>query len=112
MAPSLTATTTDNCAPFVLKSNNLPDNITTNGYLSDGAENARSIVHDALKSRISSIDVDACEAGEEEAFFVADMGEVYRQHLRWKMNLKKVKPHYGMSWRNKPSHGSVADLIR
>lgn len=96
MAPSLTATTTDNRPPFVLKSNNLPDNI------SNGAENARSIVHDALKSRISSIDVDACEAGEEEAFFVADMGEVYRQHLRWKMNLKRVKPHYGMPWRNRP----------
>lgn len=51
---------------------------------------------DALNKRIESIDTDDCEAGEEDAFFVADMGEVYRQHLRWKMNLKRVKPHYGM----------------
>ena len=32
----------------------------------------------------------------EDAFYVADMGEVYRQHLRWKMNLARVKPFYGM----------------
>jgi ornithine decarboxylase len=35
--------------------------------------------------------------GEEDAFFVADLGEVYRQHLRWKKNLGRVKPHYGKS---------------
>jgi hypothetical protein len=28
---------------------------------------------------------------------VADMGEIYRQHLRWKMNLGRVKPFYGRS---------------
>jgi ornithine decarboxylase len=54
-----------------------------------------NLVMNALKSRIEEIDVDTCQAGEENAFYVADMGEVYRQHMRWKMNLSRVKPHYG-----------------
>jgi ornithine decarboxylase len=28
---------------------------------------------------------------------VADLGEVYRQHLRWKLNLPRVRPFYGES---------------
>lgn len=55
------------------------------------------LVIDALKTHISSIDTDTCEAGEEDSFFVADLDEVYRQHLRWKKNLKRVTPHYGMN---------------
>ncbi|KAI9788976.1 MAG: hypothetical protein M1816_006434 [Peltula sp. TS41687] len=31
----------------------------------------------------------------EAAFFVADMGNVYRQHLRWEKYLGRVVPHYG-----------------
>lgn len=50
-----------------------------------------------MNQRIEGIDTDICDVGEEDAFFVADMGEVYRQHLRWKSNLKRVKPHYGTS---------------
>jgi ornithine decarboxylase len=30
---------------------------------------------------------------------VADLGEVYRQHLRWKLNLPRVKPFYGTTHR-------------
>lgn len=61
-----------------------------------GKEHGRRLTKDVLKRRIEGIDTDTCDVGEEDAFFVADMGEVYRQHLRWKMNLKRVKPHYGM----------------
>ena len=61
----------------------------------DGAQSSEGLIKDALKERINSVDTDTCEAGDEDAFFVADMGDVYRQHLRWKMNLKRVKPHYG-----------------
>lgn len=65
-------------------------------YIHNGAEAGRVLAKDTLKKRVESIDTDACEAGQEDAFFVADMGEIYRQHLRWKMKLKRVKPHYGM----------------
>lgn len=63
----------------------------------DGLALSKKLIREALKERVESIDVDTCEAGVEDTFFVADVGEVYRQHLRWKRNLGRVKPHYGMS---------------
>ena len=60
-----------------------------------GKEYGRQLTKDVAKARIHGIDTDTCAPGDEDAFFVVDMGEVYRQHLRWKMNLKRVKPHYG-----------------
>jgi ornithine decarboxylase len=56
---------------------------------------AKELVLDVLKKRAAEVDTDRCEPGEEDAFYVADMGEVYRQHMRWKMNLGRVKPFYG-----------------
>jgi len=61
----------------------------------NGSAISKQMVGEALRKRIEEIDDDTCEAGEEDTFFVADMGEVYRQHLRWKRHLKRVKPHYG-----------------
>ena len=55
----------------------------------------KAMIGQALKNHIDQIDGDTCEVGDEEAFFVADLGEIYRQHLRWKMNLGRVKPHFG-----------------
>ncbi|KAI9718325.1 MAG: Ornithine decarboxylase [Chrysothrix sp. TS-e1954] len=57
---------------------------------------ARRLVEDALRSKVAVVDGDTCEADEEDTFFVADLGEVYRQHLRWKLNLPRVKPHYAI----------------
>lgn len=61
-----------------------------------GANNPKKLIGDALKERIETIDHDACEPGDEDAFFVADLGEVYRQHMRWKKNLPRVKPFYAV----------------
>jgi hypothetical protein len=61
----------------------------------DGSKTARQLVGDTFRNRVEGIDHDQCDAGDEDAFFVADLGEVYRQHIRWKMNLKRVKPFYG-----------------
>ncbi|KAI9870859.1 MAG: Mitochondrial 2-oxoadipate and 2-oxoglutarate transporter, partial [Watsoniomyces obsoletus] len=57
---------------------------------------SKSLVQNVLKEHIAHIDVDTCEPGKEDAFYVADMGEIYRQHLRWKMNLGRVKPFYAV----------------
>ncbi|KAJ5473420.1 Orn/DAP/Arg decarboxylase 2C-terminal [Penicillium sp. IBT 31633x] len=57
---------------------------------------AKDLVLDVLKKRAAEVDVDQCSAGEEDAFYVADMGEVYRQHMRWKMNLGRIKPFYAV----------------
>ena len=83
-------------------------NITLNRkqYLSDcsfgtidnnGASKSKQLIGAALKSRVEAIDHDICDVGDEDTFFVADLGEVYRQHVRWKKNLARVKPHYGES---------------
>jgi len=90
MAPSATEITTQH-ASIILNRELLIKGF----YAEDGVHNSEGPVKKALTDRVKEIDIDSCEAGEEDAFFVADMGEVYRQHLRWKMNLKRVKPHYG-----------------
>ncbi|KAF1987810.1 ornithine decarboxylase [Aulographum hederae CBS 113979] len=61
-----------------------------------GSAAAKSLIGNALKTRVQSVNGDVCEPGEEDAFFVADLGEVYRQFMRWKMNLPRVKPHYAV----------------
>jgi ornithine decarboxylase len=58
---------------------------------------AKDLVMNVLKQRAAEVEVDHCDPGDEDAFYVTDMGEIYRQHLRWKLNLGRVKPFYGMS---------------
>lgn len=58
---------------------------------------AKQLIGNALRHRVENIDHEFCEPGDEDTFFVADLGEVYRQQLRWKMNLPRVKPFYGKS---------------
>jgi len=60
-----------------------------------GLNNPKQLIGKALKERVENIDHDVCEPGDEDTFFVADLGEVYRQHMRWKLNLPRVKPFYG-----------------
>ncbi|KAK4103848.1 hypothetical protein N658DRAFT_513902 [Parathielavia hyrcaniae] len=60
------------------------------------AISAKQLIGDALRERVESIDPELCEPGAEDTFFVADLGEVYRQHLRWKLNLPRVKPFYAV----------------
>ena len=62
----------------------------------DGVKEARQLIGAALQSHISNIDTDDCEPGAEDAFFVADLGEVYRQHKRWQKHLPRVTPHYAV----------------
>ena len=97
MAPSATTTYTEDYESIAFKEsyeNHLSaSTVVENG--DRGSEISKSLIRQTLRDRIEHIDTDACEAGEEDAFFVADLGEVYRQHLRWKMNLKRIKPHYG-----------------
>lgn len=61
----------------------------------NGVNDPKQLIGAALKERVQNIDHDSCEPGDEDTFFVADLGEVYRQHMRWKLNLPRVKPFYG-----------------
>ena len=71
------------------------------GHHDDGDRllSAKQLIGDALRERVENVDHEFCEPGEEDTFFVADLGEVYRQHLRWKLNLPRVKPFYGTTHR-------------
>ncbi|GAP84053.1 putative ornithine decarboxylase [Rosellinia necatrix] len=61
-----------------------------------GAIVAKQMIGDALRQRVESIDHESCDPGDEDTFFVGDLGEVYRQHMRWKKNLPRVKPFYAV----------------
>lgn len=107
MAPSALTITTEEHEIISLDR----DSFINHGQIRDGMQYGKTLVHDALKGRIQDIDTDGCSPGEEDAFFVADMGEVYRQHLRWKMNLKRVKPHYGQLRLYSLPHQEVVTLM-
>lgn len=96
MAPSATTSTIEEYGTLSLKTNypQLQESVSIQSAY-NGEAMAKKMIGHALQKRVATIDEDTCEAGDEDAFFVADMGEVYRQHLRWKKNLKRVKPHYG-----------------
>ncbi|RGB33097.1 ornithine decarboxylase [Rhizophagus diaphanus] len=53
-------------------------------------------VEEILKSHVLSLDIDNCEAESDNAFIVADLGEIYRQHLRWQTHLPRIKPFYAV----------------
>ncbi|WPH03627.1 Hypothetical protein R9X50_00651000 [Acrodontium crateriforme] len=61
-----------------------------------GAKQAKEMIGNALQKHIQTIDPSVCEPGDEDAFFVADLGDVYRQHLRWKKNLPRITPHFAV----------------
>lgn len=76
-------------AGFIKKNNQQHNGVTH-------AHNAKQLIGDALRQRVENIDHEFCEPGDEDTFFVADLGEVYRQQLRWKINLPRVKPFYAV----------------
>lgn len=49
-----------------------------------------------LRRVLEDIDIHGCEANGENAFFVADLAEVYRQHLRWMRALPRIVPFYAV----------------
>jgi ornithine decarboxylase len=62
----------------------------------DGVKLAKEMIGAALQKHVQAVDTDDCEAGDEDAFFVADLGDVYRQHLRWKRHLGRIIPHFAV----------------
>ncbi|BGO88471.1 hypothetical protein NBRC10512_003015 [Rhodotorula toruloides] len=52
---------------------------------------------DNFRAALDTIDMDDCEAHGENAFFVADLAEVYRQHVRWMRELgHRVQPFFAV----------------
>lgn len=63
--------------------------------INNGPISPKKLIGEALHQRVEAVDHEMCDPGDEDTFYVADLGEVYRQHLRWKKNLPRVKPFYG-----------------
>ncbi|KAG0218676.1 hypothetical protein BGX33_006431 [Mortierella sp. NVP41] len=53
-------------------------------------------VSQMLQARLDSFDPESDDAEAENAFYVTDLGEVYRQHLRWKALLPRIEPFFAM----------------
>ncbi|KAF9584508.1 hypothetical protein BGW38_006193 [Lunasporangiospora selenospora] len=49
-----------------------------------------------LRAHLASFNPESEDAEAENAFYVADLGEVYRQHLRWKALLPRIEPFFAM----------------
>ncbi|CAI6096802.1 hypothetical protein V2G26_016289 [Clonostachys chloroleuca] len=56
----------------------------------------KQLIGEALHQRVEAVDHEMCDPGDEDTFYVADLGDVYRQHLRWKKNLPRVRPFYAV----------------
>ncbi|KAF2237561.1 hypothetical protein EV356DRAFT_529892 [Viridothelium virens] len=95
MAPSA-ITTTEEYATIQVQTNSQYNHTTRHGNHKQHGTSPKELIGSAFQKRTNTINPDVCEAGEDDAFFVADMGEVYRQHLRWKLNLPRVRPHYAV----------------
>lgn len=54
-------------------------------------------VCEVTKQRLEAITNQQWENDQENAFFVGDLGEVFRQHLRWKSLLPRIEPFFGKS---------------
>ncbi|KAK6201661.1 ornithine decarboxylase [Scheffersomyces amazonensis] len=59
-------------------------------------KSSSELIAQALINHISDIDHEVCEAGEEDSFFVCDLGQVYKSFQIWKQNLPQVHPHYAV----------------
>jgi ornithine decarboxylase len=54
------------------------------------------LISNAMKCHISDIDHEDCDAGEEDSFFVCDLGEVITSFNLWKQMLPQITPHYAV----------------
>lgn len=82
-------------APWSAKTNYFK-NKPTEEHGQDGVKLAKEMIGAALQKHVQAVNTDDCEAGDEDAFFVADLGDVYRQHLRWKKHLGRIIPHFAV----------------
>ncbi|KAI0023516.1 pyridoxal-dependent decarboxylase [Xylariomycetidae sp. FL0641] len=85
-------------APTYFENNHIlaKKNVFFDKHHNNGAVIAKQLIGDALRQRVEGIDHESCDPGDEDTFFVGDLGEVYRQHMRWKKNLPRVKPFYAV----------------
>ncbi|KAI8368735.1 ornithine decarboxylase [Blakeslea trispora] len=53
-------------------------------------------IREVIQDKLESISSQKWETDQENAFFVGDLGEVFRQHLRWKSLLPRIEPFFAV----------------
>ncbi len=66
-------------------------------------KNALSLIGETLYKHVSTIDPNSCEPGSEDSFYACDLGEVYRQFVKWKCFLPRVTPFYAVKCNPNPN---------
>lgn len=59
-------------------------------------EQAHNEIFNALRERIEAINEETCEPGDENSFFVCDIGEVQRLYNNWHRRLPRIQPFYAV----------------
>ncbi|KAF2168936.1 hypothetical protein M409DRAFT_52923 [Zasmidium cellare ATCC 36951] len=117
MAPSATDIITNNYDVLSLKDKDYVDTISVSDYESGaetvkyGGKTPKEMIGAALQKHIDTVDPQDCEPGDEDAFFVADLGEVYRQHMRWKQQLPRITPHFAVKCNPDPGLLRLLDKL-
>ncbi|WFD00093.1 ornithine decarboxylase [Malassezia yamatoensis] len=69
---------------------------------SRGEEIFAGTIPQQLRAAWEKIDVDACDVDGENAFFVADLAQIYRQYMQWRRELPHVIPFYAVKCNPEP----------
>ena len=59
-------------------------------------EQSHELIFSSLKQRVDSINHETCDAGDENSFFVCDLGEIDRLRKYWTEILPRVQPFYAV----------------
>lgn len=57
---------------------------------------AHEAIFASLRQKIETINGETCEPGDENSFFVCDIGEVERLYMNWRRQLPRVQPFYAV----------------
>lgn len=68
----------------------------TNGKSLDRSPSNKDALPEPMVYQTMKQKIEEWSDGDDECFTVCDLGDVYRQHLRWKTHLPRVEPFYGM----------------
>lgn len=87
-----TATTTNAAASIAISS--LPKSTSTT--MSEQEVTIHNLsIEQVIKDKLALMVQEKMDPDQGSAFFVGDLGEVYRQHLRWKAHLPRIEPFFG-----------------
>lgn len=78
--------------PVPRQASNIDKAIHVSGYRKTSPSD---LIDLAIESRIARI-LKRSAIGGDDPFFVADLGQIIRQHRRWLQNMPGIRPFYGM----------------